>query len=481
MEKSRDYVIFYINGKKHKVQGEEIFKPLSDYLRYDKTQVGTKVVCAEGDCGSCTVAFGKINNSKLKYNIINSCIKYVYQLDRTHTITVEGLKSEPCLTVVQESMINNHGTQCGFCTPGFVVAMTSLFENKEKLEAKDLREGLTGNLCRCTGYDSIIKAGIDVDSSKINKFDFLYPPTEIISELEKYKDIPIYVETEEKTFFNPVTIDQAVDFRHTKNNSVIISGGTDVSVQINKKMRDPNIIMSISSIEELNQIKVENGYVYLGSRVSLSELEHFSLDFYPEFYEILKIFGSPQIKNSATIAGNIANASPIADTLPFLFVMDSIIELTGINGKREVNINKFYKGYKSLDMTADEMITKVLIPVLKDNEKIKLYKVSKRKDLDISAFTAAFKFSLTDNTIDKIDIAYGGVGPYILRLKQTESFLEGKVLNYKNMNEAGKLAITEITPISDVRGSKDFRLQLAENIMMKLYFDLQKKGRLICQ
>ena len=481
MEKSRDYVIFYLNGKKHKVHGEDVFKPLSDFLRYDKCQIGTKVVCAEGDCGSCTVAYGKIKNSKLEYQIINSCIKYVYQLDGTHTINIEGLKSESCLTAVQDSMVTNHGAQCGFCTPGFVVSMTALFENKDKLEVKDLREGLTGNLCRCTGYDSIIKAGLAVDSSKINKFDSLYPQNEMISELEKYKNIPIYIETEEKTFFNPVTIDQAVNFRNEKNTVVIVSGGTDVSVQVNKKMRDPHTIMSIASIDELSEIKIENGYISLGARVTLSQLENFSLDLYPEFYDILKIFGSPQIKNSATIAGNIANGSPIADTLPFLYVMDAIVELTGVKGRREININNFYKGYKMLDMTSDEMITKVLIPILKDNEKIKLYKVSKRRDLDISTFTAAFKMSVNENNIDKISIAYGGVGPNILRLKKTEEFLSDKPINYKNMNEAGKIAVTEITPITDVRGSKDFRLQLAENIMMKLYFDLQKKGELVCQ
>jgi xanthine dehydrogenase small subunit len=174
MEKSRNYVNFYINGKKHKVSGEDVFKSLSDYLRYDKQQVGTKVVCAEGDCGSCTVAFGREKDNKFDYQIINSCIKYVYQLDGTHVISVEGLKkSNSCMNAIQECMVNSHGTQCGFCTPGFVVAMTTLYENKDKITDKDLKDGLTGNLCRCTGYDSIIKAGLDVDSQKVDKFETL--------------------------------------------------------------------------------------------------------------------------------------------------------------------------------------------------------------------------------------------------------------------------------------------------------------------
>jgi xanthine dehydrogenase small subunit len=246
-------------------------------------------------------------------------------------------------------------------------------------------------------------------------------------------------------------------------------------------MRDPNTIMSIASIKELGEVKIEKDYISLGSKVTLSKLEEYSLEFYPEFASILKVFGSPQIKNSATLAGNIANASPIADTLPFLFVMNAEIELTGLNGSRKVNINDFYKGYKILDLNKDEMITKIFIPLLKDNEKIKLYKISKRKDLDISTFTAAFKITEEDDVIKDINIAYGGVGPVIIRLKQTEEFLRNKNINHKTMAEAGKIAIDEITPISDVRGSKNFRLQLAENILMKLYFDLQKKGEKVCQ
>ncbi len=161
--------------------------------------------------------------------------------------------------------------------------------------------------------------------------------------------------------------------------------------------------------------------------------------------------------------------------------MNAEIELTGLNGSRKVNINDFYKGYKILDLNKDEMITKIFIPLLKDNEKIKLYKISKRKDLDISTFTAAFKITEEDDVIKDINIAYGGVGPVIIRLKQTEEFLRNKNINHKTMAEAGKIAIDEITPISDVRGSKNFRLQLAENILMKLYFDLQKKGEKVCQ
>lgn len=481
MEKSRNHVTFYINGKKHKVGGDDIFKPLSDYLRYDKQQVGTKIVCSEGDCGSCTVAFGRIKDNKFDYQIINSCIKYVYQLDGTHSITVEGLKNNECMTSVQECMVNSHGTQCGFCTPGFVVAMTALYENKDKLTSKDLKEGLAGNLCRCTGYDSIIKAGLSIDSQSINKFETLYNSDYMVNDLKSEENTAIYVETNEKKFYSPVDVAQAVKFKSDNQNVTIVSGGTDISVQVNKKMRDPNVIMNLASLKDLTEINIEKDYISFGAKVTLARLEETCLEFYPEMADILKVFGSPQIKNSATIAGNIANASPIADTLPFLFVMNAEIELTGLTGSRKVNINDFYKGYKILDLNTDEMITKIIIPTLKDNENIKLYKVSKRKDLDISTFTAAFKISEVNNIINDISIAYGGVGPVIIRLKETEKFLKDKEINQINMNNAGKIAINEITPISDVRGSKDFRLQLAENILMKLYFDLQDKGEKVCQ
>ncbi len=481
MSKSRDYILLYINGKKTKIKDDLAFKSLSDFLRYEKQMVGTKIVCSEGDCGSCTVVHGKLENDKLNYKIVNSCIKYMYQLDGTHIITVEGLKANGCLNPIQESMVKNHGAQCGFCTPGFVVAMTAMFEDKNKLTQKDLKDGLNGNLCRCTGYESIIKSGMDVDASKLKYFDQIYEPKQIIDDLKEIKQIPIFIETSEKKFFSPIDLKSASEFKALNQGLTIISGGTDIGVQINKGMRDPNTIMSTSAIDSLKEINVKDEHLVIGARVTLSQIEAFASELYPAFYDILKWFGSPQIRNSGTLVGNIANGSPIADTTPFLFVMNAQVELSGINGVRQLNINYFYKGYKSLDLNNDEIISKISIPLLKDRQKLKLYKVSKRKDMDISTLTAAFLMDENQGKINSIKIAFGGVGPTVIRLKKTEDFLNSKYLTEENILHAGQVARNEITPISDVRGSKDFRLKLAENIMKKFYFECIEEEQVICQ
>lgn len=482
MLNKRNYILFYINGKKTKVSGENVFQQLSDFLRYEKQLVGTKVVCAEGDCGSCTVVQGKLEKDKITYKTITSCIKYIYDLDCTHIITVEGLKSNGCMNPIQDSMIKNHGAQCGFCTPGFIVSMTSMLQEKSDLTLSEVKAGLSGNLCRCTGYDSIVKSCFDVSKDDLKTFDELYNSNEIIEELKKVKQIPIVIETEDKTFFGPKDLYDATEFKKEHLDGLsIISGGTDIGLQFNKGIRTPKLIMSTQGIESLKEIKIEKDKLFVGSRVTLSELEEFTKDLYPDFYKMLTVFGSKQIRNSGTLAGNIANASPIGDTLPFLYVMNAEIELSGSNGLRNVNIRNFYKGYKILDLKPDEIITKIIIPLLKENEILKIYKISKRKDLDISTFTAGFLMTKNNNKIESINIAFGGVGPVVIEMSKTEEFLLNKEFTIENIKEASKVAKSEIAPISDVRGSKEFRLQLAENIMKKFYFDCIEKEQVICQ
>lgn len=477
---TRNYILTYINGKQYKITGKYAFNPLSDFLRYDLQLVGTKIVCSEGDCGSCTVVQGKLKNGKPEYKIINSCIKYMHQLDCSHIITVEGLKDNWKINPVQESMVNHHGSQCGFCTPGFVVAMTTLFENKIHLDHNDLKRGLTGNLCRCTGYQQIIEAGTDVNGNEIKKFDMIYPPENVFKSFSEVSEIPVLIESDGKKVFIAGSVAEAVSFKSQNNNTVIVSGGTDTGVQLNKKLREAEVILDISSLKELNEINTENDYISVGAGVTLSRLMEYSESLYPEFHSLLKVFGSPQIRNSGTIGGNIANASPIADTVPFLFVIDAELELTGSNGKRKVKISDFYKGYKVFDLNKDEIITKVYIPLLKNDYNLKLFKVSKRKDLDIATFTAAFMYKEIQGKIEDINISYGGVAPVVLRLPKTEGFLRGKTASESDFRKAGRIACDEIYPISDVRGSKDFRSQLAENIMMKFYFECFEKEKVLC-
>jgi xanthine dehydrogenase small subunit len=477
----RDYLLFYVNGKEQRVSGAEVFAPLSSYLRYGQSATGTKVVCAEGDCGACTVMIGRLSAGELAYQPVNSCIQFLHQLDCSHIVTVEGLKDKQALNPVQEAMVDNHGAQCGYCTPGIIVSLCSLFDCKQPADAQDIKDALTGNLCRCTGYESIITSGLAVDPAGIRSLKELYPEREMVAQFRSHIEQPALIEHREQSCFVPTSVKQAIEFKAKHPDTVTISGGTDVCVNCNKRGLEPAAIVSLSNLSGLSEVQIENGQLVVGGRAKLATLEAWAREEMPELYKIMWLFGSPQIRNAGTLAGNVANGSPIADSLPWLFVMEAQVELTGTSGIRLVNINSFYKGYKQLDMKADELITRIIIPLPEPQETLRLFKVSKRQNLDISAFTAAIRMTIADNKIVKAAVAYGGVGPVVLRLPKTEDFLTGKETTAATFTEAGELARSEITPISDVRGSSDFRLQLAENILLKFYYESACEREYACQ
>lgn len=477
----RDYVLLYINGKEHRIKGEEVFQPITDYLRYGQSVCGTKVVCAEGDCGACTVLVGRPGGGDaLVYRALNACIQFVYQLDCSHVITVEGLAVEGDLNAVQESMVKCHGAQCGYCTPGFVVALCGMYDAHQHVDKELVKEELTGNLCRCTGYESIVKAAMEVDQAKLFRANRQYPPAPMLKIFKEQSGKPVFVEADGRTFFGPVSVGDAVRFRAEHPDAVIVSGGTDVSVNMNKRAFSPAAIMTTTHLPGLDEIRTVDGIIELGARVNLRDLELYVKDVIPEFYRMLWIFGSPQIRSAGTLAGNIANASPIGDTIPFLLVADAEIEVTGVKGTRRINCNDLYKGYKMLAMDKDEMITRIFIPIPASSDLLKVYKVSRREHLDISTFGAAVRIIKEGSKIKSARIAYGGVAATVVRLKSTEQFLQGKEFEFQTFASAAKMARDEVLPISDVRGSSDFRLQLAENILLKFFYETADERALSC-
>lgn len=479
----RSYILLYVNGKEHRVRGADAFLPLTDYLRYGMSACGTKVVCAEGDCGACTVAVGRVEGKQLAYKPLNGCIQYVYQLDCTHVITVEGLKYGEDLNPVQQAMVDAHGAQCGYCTPGFIVAMCSMLDEDggAKPQRATVKECLSGNLCRCTGYISIIDSALQVDSSRFLKFNQQYPPEMMVRELQQHCKEPVRIECDGRVLFCPADLQGALKFKKEHPEAVIISGGTDVCVNMNKRGFLPVSLLSTGNVQGLDELRREGETLIIGGRVTLRALERCVKELIPELYKVLFVFGSPQIRFAGTLAGNIANASPIADSLPFLFVTDAEIEVSSAAGQRRIKINDLYEGYKKLTMKADELITRIIVPLPGKTERLKLYKVSRREHLDISTFTAAIKMSVDNDKISACAIAYGGVGPVVLRLPKTEAFVLGQPFSLDTFRAAGLIARGEITPISDVRGTKDYRYQLAENIMTKFYFETVGDKEAVCR
>jgi xanthine dehydrogenase small subunit len=476
----RDFVLVYVNGRRHEIRGETAFASLTDFLRNELRLAGTKVVCAEGDCGACTVLVGRMAEGGLRYEPVDACIQFLYQLDGKHVITVEGLPANGALHPVQQAMVDCHGSQCGFCTPGFIMALAGHFERQNGHDKEDLRTALTGNLCRCTGYTPILDAGFSLQAQAMPVIADRYNDPSMIDELRRHAMESVLVQCaatmqgKQRTFFAPRSLQEAVDFKARHPEAVIVSGGTELGVLRNKKAYDPATLLSLANVPGLGTITIADEGAAIGANVTWTQVERFASDHAPELYKIILRFGSPQIRNVATLVANVAHGSPIADSLPFLYVMDAEVELVSRAGTRRVNINRFYRGYKVRDMAAEEIITRVLVPLPDDDELLRLYKVSRRNDLDIATFGAAVRMRRTGDVITRAHIAYAGVGPTVVRLPATEALLQGKRFTEETFRQAGRLARDEIQPISDVRGSRDFRLLLAKNVLLKFYHDCRE-------
>ena len=463
----RNTVIFYLNGERQEVQGAEAFLTLSDYLRYQRGLTGTKVVCAEGDCGACTLARARFSAGKLTpYESINSCIAFVWQLDRTHLITVEGLGESKALHPAQRAMVDCHGAQCGYCTPGFVAALACMKDAAQRegksLEEKDVKNALTGNLCRCTGYQPIIEAGLRLArQSEVPKLSELFDDATITRELAAL-DPELDVVWQDKRALLPASLKSA--FAH--GDARIVSGATDLGVLHNKGRWQGQKLMSLSAIEELSEITYEAQQIVIGARVGLSAVARGVEKDFPEFSRLLHVFASPQIKHSASLVGNLMNASPIADTIPFLKVAHARVRLQSASGVREVDVNDFLgPGYKEIHIRAGEIVTHVVLP--KTGDHFKLYKVARREDLDISAVTMALRYQLRDEKLSEFKLAVGGVGPSVLRFQGLEQKARGERLSEKLMRDLAVELDQQINPLSDVRGSDKYRRLLCRNLLVK--------------
>jgi xanthine dehydrogenase small subunit len=499
----RDSLVFYLNGSRHEVRGEAAGLTLSDYLRggewlrggcgslQGERLCGTKIACAEGDCGACTVLVGKPaeDGRSVAYQSIDACIAFVYQMDRRHIVTVEGVQDGVALSPVQQAMIDCHGSQCGFCTPGFVMALQGLVEEAEgagPLDDESLRLGLSGNLCRCTGYSQILDAGKRLDPKRVPSISKRYDTTAMLADFATLGDGPVRVNSRdthqsnghapampEVDIFLPSTLDELLEHRAKHPDARLISGATDIGVQFNHGRVTPAAIITTQTVHELDRLEVIDGDLVIGAATQWAQVEAYTKDAIPAYHAILTRFGSPQVRHAGTLVGNLANASPIADSIPLHYVAQSTLELASVRGPRDVPIEEFYLGYKKLDLQPDEVIVAVRTPLPKENVQLRLYKVSKRRDMDISTVTLAFWLEVEGDLCTAARIATGGVGPTVVRLPRAEESLIGRPLTLEAMQTAGRIARDEIKPISDVRGGAEYRLQLVENLFAKCWHEVR--------
>lgn len=460
----RDHIRLKLNGRPHIVRGTDAFAPATDFLRSHLGLCGTKVVCAEGDCGACTILVGRPNSGRLRYEPVDACIQFLYQLDATHVVTVEGLADNGRLHPAQQALVECHGSQCGYCTPGITMALAGWAEAGA---ATDVRVALTGNLCRCTGYLPIFDAAAAIAAAPPQRND----APELVAELNALAAEPLRVTDGRRTFFAPTTLAEAAAFKADRSDAAIVAGGTELGVWRNKRGMDPPALLSLARIPGLNRIDFAHDMATVGANVTWTQIERELCPRLPALAPIVRRFGSPQIRNVATLVGNVANGSPIADALPLLVVLRAAVKLVGLYSASTQPIAGFYTGYKQKAMEADELIAAVVVPLPQPEERLRLYKVSRRFDLDIATFGAAVRVRTENGTIVDAAVAYSGVAPTVVALPRAAEFLLDKPFEEATFRHAGRIARTEVAPISDVRGGSDFRLQLAENVLTKFYFD----------
>ena len=445
-----------------------------NYVRLKLKKTGTKEGCAEGGCGACTVVLGELKNNNIIYKAINSCISFVPSLEGKELILVEDLVSKNgSLHPVQDAMIKYHGSQCGFCTPGFVMSLFAMYKNFSSYNSENIKDSISGNLCRCTGYRPIIDAAKSLNN--VSRSDKFYKnKKKTLNLLKKIRMENLSLKNGNKKYFSPKSINELQKIIKKNPNPIFLSGATDLSLIVTKERKEINNIISLNSIKELKFIKERNNNIEVGAATSLIEFELFIKKYYPDFNSILKRYGSVQIRNLATMAGNIATASPIGDTLPLLLSLDAKLVLQKKSNKTVLPLKNFFISYRKTRLKKGQFIHSIIIPIFKKNI-FKAYKISKRIDDDISSVCASFNLEIINKKIKNVKIAYGGMAPIPKRATNCEKILINSIFSEEIFKKAEKKLEKDFAPIDDMRASKGYRMEIAKNLLTKCFIEIKKQ------
>ena len=468
-----DTIQFLLNNKIHKIKNPDPNKTILNYIRDDLKKTGTKEGCAEGGCGACTIVLGELDKGKMNYKSINACISFLPILNGKQLILVEDLADSNRPHIVQEAMVKFHGSQCGFCTPGFTMSLFSMYKNYKSINNELVEEVLSGNLCRCTGYRPIIEAAKSLNNKK-DYDQFKRNQNKTISLLRKIKDVDIEINYQGKKYFAPKTIPNLKKLLKKYPNAKILSGGTDLSLEVTKFRKEIKTIISLNSINKLNFIKKRKNLLEIGATISLFKFQNLIKKYFMDFYDVLKRYGSLQIRNVGTIAGNIATASPIGDMLPLLLSLDAKIVIHGTNKKKIYSLNQFFISYRKTKLKKGEFIYSIKIPLNRENV-FKAYKISKRFDDDISSVCGSFSFLIKKNRITKVAIAYGGMSEIPKRALTIEKNLINSEFSENTFSRAVDLMNKDFSPLDDMRASKNYRLTVAKNLLLKAFYEINDK------
>lgn len=441
-------VTFLLNGETMRVEDPQPTRTLLDWLRETRQMTGTKEGCNEGDCGACTVMIGETDGPP---RAMNACILFLEQLHGKSVRTVEGAATdETTLHPVQAELVAHHGSQCGFCTPGIVMSMVTGHAN----DATDHDDQLAGNLCRCTGYAPIIRAAHAARTG--SKPEWLSTDQSALAGLDPAPRAPRFAD-----------LDAFAQWYLDNPDATLVAGATDVGLWVTKGLQDFENLAFLGGIGALNGIETSRNATRLGAGTRIAEFREWASEHHPDLAEMLRRFGSTQVRNAATLGGNIANGSPIGDSPPALIALDARLVLRRGDTRREIAVEEFFLDYGKQDRRPGEFVETIIIPHQPD--RLKCYKISKRFDQDISALCACFAIRIDAGTVTTARLAFGGMAGIPKRATHVEAALVGQPWSEDTIRNARHAFSRDFEPLSDMRASAGYRLRSAQNLLTRYY------------
>ena len=472
----RSDIRFLLGDEERSLRGVDPQMTVLEYLRLSERKVGTKEGCAEGDCGACTVVLGEPDGEGgMAYRTVNACIQFVPTLDGKQLLTVEHLKStDGTLHPVQQAMVDTHGSQCGFCTPGFVMSLYQLWLDGGEDDRASINDALAGNLCRCTGYGPIIEAARKAGGVAANDSAEQKRRADIAAKLTAMVEGAgtLALEHPAGRYFAPRTSDELAELLVAHPDATVLAGGTDVGLWVTKMLKRLDPIIYIGDVADIQSVYESEDALMIGAGVTYSRAHEALGRVAGDIGELVRRIGSRQIRNAGTVGGNIANGSPIGDTPPALTALGAKIVLRMGDVRREVPLEEFFITYGKQDRHPGEFVESVIVPKPQSGLVFKAYKISKRFDQDITAVLAAFAIKIDEaGKVAEFRAAFGGMAGTPMRAKKCEAALIGKDWDEASLNAAQLALAAEFEPMSDMRASKEYRMLVAQNLLTKLFIE----------